>query len=75
MLTILQGENELLRQEALSDILNKAHMTLDLRALNTEFHEGTPTLGELRQTCSPLPRHNPVHAVGRGGLLRQRNGV
>jgi DNA polymerase-3 subunit delta len=55
MLTILQGENELARQEALSDILQKTHMTVDLKALNTETHEGTPTLGELRQACSTLP--------------------
>ena len=55
MLTILHGDNELSCQEALSDILDEAHMTLDLRALNTEIHEGTPTLGELRQVCSSLP--------------------
>ena len=55
MLTILQGENELTRQEVLSDILEKAHMTLDLKALNTEIHAGTPSLGELRQACSALP--------------------
>jgi DNA polymerase-3 subunit delta len=55
MLTILYGDNELSRQEALSDILEQAHMTLDLKALNTEIHEGTPTLGELRLACSSLP--------------------
>lgn len=55
MLTILQGENELARQEALSSIMAKAHLTLDLKALNTETHEGPPTLGELRQACSTLP--------------------
>lgn len=55
MLTILHGDNELARQEALSAILEKAHMTLDLRALNTETHEGTPTFGELRQACSTVP--------------------
>ncbi len=55
MLTILQGENELACQEALSALLEKSHMTLDLKALNTETHEGTPTLGELRQACSTLP--------------------
>ncbi|MDF1512497.1 MAG: DNA polymerase III subunit delta [Anaerolineae bacterium] len=55
MLTILQGENELARQETLDAIIKKSHLTLDLRALNTEYHQGTPTVGELRQACSTLP--------------------
>jgi DNA polymerase-3 subunit delta len=74
MLTILQGENELSRQEALSDILEKSHMTLDLRALNTETHEGLLTLGELRQACSALPFLGDMRIVIYKDALAQAKG-
>ena len=75
MLTILQGENELTRQEVLSDILEKAHMTLDLKALNTEIHAGTPTLGELRQACSALPFLGDTRIVIYNDALAQVKGA
>lgn len=75
MLTILQGENELLRQEALAGILETSHMTLDLKALNTETHEGTPTLGELRQACSALPFLGDARIIIYNDALAQVKGA
>ena len=74
MLTILQGENELSRQEALAAIIDKSHLTLDLRSLNTETHEGTPTLGELRQACSMIPFLGDTRIVIYNDALAQVKG-
>lgn len=55
MFHVLHGENELLRQEKLTELLKGSDVPADFRDMNTEILEGTVSLGELRRACSVMP--------------------
>jgi len=74
MLHLLHGENDLQREEALSEIIQQAGLTPDLRDLNTEVLEVPVTAAALRRACSTIPFLGDVRIVIARELLSQTKG-
>ncbi|NLE46213.1 MAG: DNA polymerase III subunit delta [Chloroflexi bacterium] len=69
MLYLLHGENEVLREEALNEVIAASGLAPDLRAVNTEVLDETASAGDLRRACSAIPFLGDVRVVIASGLL------
>jgi DNA polymerase-3 subunit delta len=74
MLHLLHGDNDLQREEALSEIIQQTGLMPDLRDLNTEVLEAPVTAAALRQACSTIPFLGDVRIVIAREFLSQSKG-
>ncbi|NBD36695.1 MAG: DNA polymerase III subunit delta [Chloroflexi bacterium] len=73
MIYLLQGENELEREEAAREIIDAAGIPQDLREVNTEVLTPPVSAAELRRACSTIPFMGGTRVILARNVLRQKD--
>ncbi|MFP4394331.1 MAG: DNA polymerase III subunit delta [Anaerolineales bacterium] len=73
MIYLLQGENELEREEAARAIIDAAGIPQDLRAVNTETLTPPISAAEVRRACSTIPFMGGTRVILARNVLQQKD--
>ena len=74
MLSILHGENTLLRREALAAAVGRSHLSPDFGDINTETLEANASVGDMRRACLTVPFLGDVRVVIARDVLAKLKG-
>lgn len=73
MIYLLQGENELEREEAARGIIDAAGIPQDLREVNTEVLTPPVSAAEVRRACSTIPFMGGTRVILARNVLQQKD--